>query len=243
VLLRDGKLGLLVEVSDYNGKDDDGTVTVAFMSAVGVTRADGGLPYGDGGGGGLPLRDGGDTWAPEARAFITDDRPAYVIKDAFVVGGVLVAPFRQQTPFNIGGSATDIVADEVVITARIVRDEAGVPYRLDQGRVAGRVPASTIWTYAAGRLSGGKSVCDDSSEAAVFRAFVTRDICEAFDLASGAGAVRPNEPCDAISFSAGFYAVRAARTSRPVKGPTPNPPPDCPSKNWPPVCPDGGAAN
>lgn len=238
-LLQQGKFGVLVELTSYNGKDDDAQVSVAFIQAVGVTLPDGGRPATDGSGGSKPLFDGTDEWWPDRKSFTTEDRAAYVVQDAYVVGGVLVARFTTRTPFSFGGSGVNLMADEIVLTARLVRDASGLPVRLDQGRLALRVPAESIWTYAAGRLSDGLSVCATDAKSLALRKAVIHDVCSGLDLASGAGAVTPDKACDAISFAAGFYAYRATRVRTGLVTPDAGAFEGCPpDAGWPPNCDD-----
>ncbi len=238
--LRRGQLGVLMEIANYNGLEDDGQVSLVLAQAVGVILPDGGFPSPTKGGPEPTFRPGEDTWVPEARSFPRgEDRPAALINDAYVTGDILVGRFATRTALSLGGAAGNLEADEIVITARIVRGADGLPERLDQGRIALRVPGRTLFDYAAGRLSEGISVCSDAGVADTLRSLIARDVCEALDLAEGAGAVTPGELCSAISFGAGFYAVRAKRSILALDaGLSPPTPPCPPGIPWPPRCAD-----
>lgn len=227
VAFRDGTTGILIEVTGYNGLDDDGDVKVASIFAVGVDD-------GSGKPGAKPKWDGTDTWIPEAASFVNDDLPTYVAASAFVADGLLVARFRG-TPLSLGGATTTrLRAEEIVFTARIVRaGTPAVPVRLDYGRIAARVSLDTAFTYLGGRLSNGVPLCEPPN-----RKPIVATVCATADLLKTPGVVDPTAPCDAFSYALGFYAEIARRSARPsaqvfdasLPGHCP------PDASWPPAC-------
>lgn len=217
VQIRAGQLGVLLELTNYNGAPNDQQVSVSLIQSVGVALPDGGLPEPDGGGATPTFDETKDLWVPRAESFF-DTTPRYAVTDAYVVSGLLVARFSSPNePITFGGSATNLFADEVVLTAKIVPDADGRPARLDLGRLALRVPSRSVFDYAAGRLVGGESVCDDTTTGAQLRALVGRLVCSGLDLPGGKSPPRTTKLCDAISYAAGFYATRARRSERTVK--------------------------
>lgn len=233
--LRSGRFGFLIELSSYNWSADDGNVSVALLSSVGVTLPDGGLPLGDGGTAIPPKLDGTDTFVPESSS-LSDGQTVFKAAKAYVTGDVLVARFGRGK-FGIGGATSSLEATEILLSARIIHDDLGKPIRLDRGRIGVRVPFDTLTTYVAGRLSNGANVCGTKTEDVILRERVKDPICNALDLSSLPGVGDPTSPCKATSFSTAFYAVASSRTKDPVSGPTPPPPPSCPPEiAWPPAC-------
>lgn len=234
--LRDGRVGLLLELSNYNFLPDDNAVSFAVLSSVGTALEDGGLPLGDGGiVGPAPKWDGSDIFVPE-RQSLFDSRPAFRAQRAYVTGGVLVARFARGK-FTFGGSASELEATEIVITARLVPDGKGRPTRLDRGRVALRVPSDTLASYVAGRLADGASVCKNGPVDKKLRETLTTIVCDSLDLSGVPGTGTPDDLCGAMSFAAGFYATSVLRTEATVEVPVVPPPAPCPAEiPWPPKC-------
>jgi len=222
---RDGTAGILIELSGYNGLDDDGDVRVAAIFAIGVDD-------GTGKPGGTPKWDGTDTWIPERNSFVNDDLPTYVADSAFVSGGLLVARFRK-TPIPLGGT-TRVSAEEIIFTARVVRDGSPpLPRRLDYGRIAARVAIDSAFAYLGGRLSNGVPFCEPPN-----RQPITLAVCGIADLSKTPGMVDPTKPCDAFSYASGFYAEIAQRSARrsdqTIDASLPS---HCPADaSWPPSC-------
>lgn len=227
--LRAGAGGVVFEVLAWNGTDDDASIRVAIVGCVGTATEDGGPP---GDAGGAPPRfEGDDTWVPDVASLNADRTLAIVTSNAYVTGGVLVARFPGPLPVQVGGPLTRLGVSEVVVSARVVRDASGAPWRLDLGRIAGRIEAAEVWKWVAGALaSGSLSVCNEAPKALEFRDGVVKDVCATFDLAKTADA-----PCDALSFGVGFYAVRARRgvvgAERTISAAV-----SCPDAGWPPTC-------
>ena len=224
--LRAGRGGILLDLSAYNGKDDDSAVGVALLFAAGVRDIDGGL-------GAVPRWDGTDVWVAEQRAFIDTEALRYVAREAYVAGGLLVARF-ENTPFNLGGSGSRLNAREFVVSARVIRKESGEAVRLDKGRIGVRIAIETILDYAGGRLLSGKSLCDPTGN----RANLLTTACGLADLSTNLTSPDANAPCDAISYALGFYGVAAMRAPRPAAfdydGGAPR---ACEFPPWPVACP------
>lgn len=229
--LAHGSGGILIDITNYNGLDDDADLNVAFIFGLGAID-DAGVV------GATPRWDGTDTWIAERGSFLSDDQPAYVAREAYVSGGVLVARF-QKTPFSYGGSSTRLEAEELVVTGRIVRPAPGAePTAFDQGRLEARISMDTTFGYAGGRLANGVALCTPDSGV---RQGLLVTICSAADLLRTPEAVDPNQPCDAISYAVGFYATRAQRAPRPSKETVDAAPPQgCPFSPWPPSCDEVG---
>lgn len=223
VILR-GEASLLLRVTNYNGEDDDSEVAAALIQGVGLARG-GKLVAPDSGV--RPAFDGTDEWVATSASFNELEKPALETQGAYVAGGVLVASFKK-AKVSFGGSGTDLEADELIVTARVVRDGAN-PVRLDRGRLAARIPVGTLWNYVRGRSIGGLTVCDSAS----FRDTAVSSVCQALDLSAS-----PGSSCDAISFAAGFYAGRAKLAPFKLKSPEAGLPGTCEGKplvaRWPP---------
>ena len=225
---RAGQGGALLELDAYNGLDDDSSVSVSLIYAVGLANDAGGL-------GGAPRWDGTDDWWADPASFNGNVAPLYSATVAYVSGGILVAHFRN-APISLGGSLTKLRADGVVITARIVRNERNQLRRFDQGRIGARIALDTVFRYLGGREATGKSLCDPSGG----RNLVLVACCSSADiLASGKN--DPDVPCDAISYGVGFYATIARREDRPYPvGFDAGTPRECPFPPWPVTCQDAG---
>lgn len=236
-----GDIGILLELTNYNGQDDDEKVSLSLIQSAGTTLPDGGFPKPDGGGGTPTFEESKDLWVPRAESFFDETAPRYSVTNAYVVGGVLVARFSApDEPLSFGGVATNLYADEVVMTATIVR-EGERPVRLDKGRIALRIPARSVFDYAVSRLIGGDSVCDDTQTGADLRKFFGRLVCGGLDLPAEPTVTVTEKLCDAVSYASGFYATRARRTPKTVKLPGDAGPvrTTCPANvTWPPRCED-----
>ena len=225
---RDGRANLMLRVSNYNGQEDDAEVSVGLVQVLGLAAggklapADAGLH---------PAFDGTDEWVADERSIPSEQQPVVRTDLAYVASGVLVARFKNAS-VSFGGSGSDLQADEVVVTGRVVRDAAGQVKRLDRGRIAARLPKETLWRYATGRSLSGDTVCSS----AVTRKFALDLVCGSLDLPSGASSFAPEAPCEAVSFAAGFYASRANLAADRAKGPDAAPPYTCDAGalSWPP---------
>lgn len=224
---REGRANLMLRVSNYNGQEDDAEVSVGLVQALGLASG-GKLASPDAGL--RPAFDGTDEWVADERSVPAEQQPVVRTDLAYVASGVLVARFKNAA-VSFGGSGTDLQADEVVVTGRLVRDAKGVA-RLDRGRIAARLPQETLWRYATGRSLSGDTVCSS----AVTRKFALDLVCGSLDLPSGPTAFAPDRPCEAVSFAAGFYASRANLAADRAKGPDAAPPYSCDGGafTWPP---------
>jgi hypothetical protein len=194
---------MLFELAAYNGKDDDQEVSLALFAAVGVrdpvTSALGKTP----------VWDGSDIWVGEKESFTDGEKPAFV-GAGYVAGGVLVARFAK-APVTFGNSTVRLSAEEFVVTGLLIRDERGLPMRIDKGRIGMRISLETALDYAGGRLADGKPLCDPTG----LRQQVITLACGAADLAADPRVNDPNVPCGALSYAMGFYASGAKRAERP----------------------------
>ncbi len=225
VLIRQGRATLLLRLSAYNGRDDDDEVRVGIIQGLGLA-ADGGIASPDSGI--TPKFDGTDEWVADEKSVPPEQPPRVMAQTAYVVDGLLVARFRGAT-VSFGGSGTDLTADELVLTGQLVKDGRGQVLRLDKGRLAARLPATTLWKYATGRSLSGNTVCNDPE----LRKKALDLVCNSLDLPSGDQVFAPDEPCDAVSYAAGFYATRANLARDPKPGPDASPPFSC--TGWPPT--------
>lgn len=205
--VRRGLLNLLVELTDYNGQEEDDQVTANFYLSSGmdgITAKPNGLKEVVA----LPLVWDGtqpDTaWVVDERSVRSEGRFVFPRQTAtgYVRQGLLAIPSTGSgvTPSLFGEPTT---FDDGIFLARIVRD--GGRYRLTHGRMGMRLP-SRVFLNSIGRFVSGATQLCDKPNAGPYA--ILRDVvCGYLDLPTGP--VNPNVDCDTLSFSLAFLATEA----------------------------------
>ncbi len=191
-----GNWGLLLQVSDYDGKADDDQVTVAIIGSPGFAIV-----------GGPPKWDGSDSWPVSSTSFGVDatkkpdlTKPLFVDKNAYVSNHQLVASMpetrvelaavnsRVKFQFTGGGALATIDTD------------AQGKFVLRKGLLTARAGAKEMFQAVASyRDSNGNGMCTDSP----FYTTIKSTLCDRLDILKTIGS-KPTSACDAISFAIGF---------------------------------------
>jgi hypothetical protein len=184
-LINDGRLGILLWVSKYNGRANDRSVTVGFVSSPGLFSTEGcsgprdidaGL---DPDGGPLPhppLWDGCDSWAaPQAEVIAGGGSVApRRVADGYVVDGVLVVPGGQTTaPLAVGAGIIEMSAPHLVGTLAPRPDNRG--YTL-KGTIAGRAPVVSALRSLVNIKLSGVPLCQVPGAYTQFRDSICRNL-------------------------------------------------------------------
>jgi hypothetical protein len=191
-----GEFGFIINLSSYNGLQDDPVVDVTFLAASRVVE----LP--DGGG---PSWGGSDPWNINDISFLDAGVPRAEDNAAYVAGGKLVARLSNAgLLFVMNGRPLRVDVTDAVLTARISIGDGGVPM-LDEGQFAGRIPQeSLIAAISTLPLLEEPMVC---SSPTAFES-VRTEVCKRADILRKSGGAKAAR-CDALSFVLAFDAVQA----------------------------------
>lgn len=219
--LDQGVFGVLATIRDYNGAQDDPHVRVDIVQSHGTVQGPPGNPKLKSDQGELVLdtpalqRDGTDEWSYDPQTGTADDAGLLTGEasddNAYVAAGVLVAHFPLlHLNFDLKISNDNPISlrvTDAVVTATLTRlDDAGAPYRLDNGKIAGRgkladlIAAFGAWHDPFG--AAGQGICPGSAAYAP----VQSAACARRDLRSTSAEDGKNLPCDSLSFGFGFTA-------------------------------------
>ncbi|HEX7602005.1 MAG TPA: hypothetical protein VF316_10385 [Polyangiaceae bacterium] len=204
-----GRFGAVVTIGDYDGTPNDSQVRVDVVRSYG-TKAPSSPTYYD------PLRrDGTDMWTIDpAAGSNVGDRVTGTAHDgqAYVVDGVVVAHFPVlPMVFQYWISTRNPISMrlvEVTVSAKLVASDAGGPYALTDGKVAGRwraadaVRSFSVWTDPFDVTNG---ICAGT---ATYDLIVSK-MCPLRDLRGAIAEDGKLLSCDAFSFGVGFTAVPA----------------------------------
>ena len=224
-----GIQGMLLYISDYNGLKDDKSVSVGFILSHGIRDSSGcGLtidasapPY-------PPGWCGNDKWSVDPDGVLGKVgmyAPTLAGKGYVSDWQLVVSDERGffQVPF---GNVSVAIYSPLVVATIVPLDSAGNPrgpttvpsgksdrnYRMENGVLSGRVPASSMVAVAGALVAPGANdggtqyLCQTS----VFGT-VKSSLCGAVDIASSKNAdFDPQAICDAISTSSTFRADPAA---------------------------------
>lgn len=191
-LAYNGKWSLLVQVSDYNGGDDDDQVEVALYTTPGTGVA--------------PIWDGTDIW-PVADSSLVDtvslNQPVNKDPGAYVVNRVLVAHLPSATVvFQGPGVRLQIDLSSVVLSATLEAKDTGA-VQLTSGTLAGSWTTPALFrSLSSLRVNNGMKLCVGDT----YYHPVKSALCDEIDLSSTGS---PGAECDALSFGAGFEASPA----------------------------------
>jgi hypothetical protein len=203
--LRAGKVSILLEIKDYNGKLNDSQIQV-------VVYTPGSLEH-------PPAFDGHDMWS------IANDpsQPRTIDSKAYVNGGTMVATLRDlKLRLRIGidsHALTDLEVNFVsaFFTAKIVKEEDDL-WHLRKGVIAGRWRTKDLFSQikyfpnrsgtadaGANSSAGTTKMCMNVQTYPAARI----GICNAADISSEEGT--PDPACDAISVGIGFEGIEAKK--------------------------------
>jgi len=228
VAAREGAGGVLVELGEYSGAENDPSVFVGIYDSPGLdpprdcdagVRGDAGV---NGEGKPRPAWGGCDEWRV-AEGSVLGSRPRTFTREAWVANGTLVARF---TTLSIRIGSSEVLLYDAIVTAAIKRPAPPALPRLEQGVLAGRVVGSDLLRVFGEQIVLGRPLCLDPVSSAVFRATA----CGMLDLGSSPDA---SAPCDSVSFTVEFSGGLAQRgivaPGAPAKTPCASaPPPSCP---------------
>ena len=188
-----GAWSVLVNVSGYNGGDDDDQVEVALYTTPGLGAT-------------APKWDGMDAW-PIAPISLVDgtsvDQPINKDATAYVTNRVLVAHLPGATLlFQSPGVHLQVDLLSVVFSATLTANDSGA-VRLTEGTLSARWEGPKLFQNLSGlRVNGNTALCVGDT----FYAIVKNALCGAVDLSS-TGML--DAACDSLSFSVGFEASPA----------------------------------
>ena len=202
--IAEGRLNLLLAVSDYNGGPDDTQVTVAAYGSNGLRDPDGGAYV-------PPRWNGADEWNVDPASWfastLTDAgwhyTPSFFTTSAYVTQNTLVARFDDGITFDFGFTST--LVRDAVLTATIAADPAG-GYDLS-GNFGGRIATADIFDLM-GRLTVGADAGRLCGANPLFQG-LSATVCQSADIMSSAAVDNTNAVCDALSIAVGFSAFPA----------------------------------
>lgn len=191
-----GDWSLLIQISNYNGLDNDPAVDVAMFASPGLPAA------------AKPAKwDGNDAWTVSATSVTNMDlsMPVYKAAGAYVANRVLVAAIPS-VAFTISGGTQQIT---VKLTAGVFTgtlQPVGLSWRIPDGIIAARWYEPDIFAALSSyRDSNSGPICTDT---AVAYATAKATICNNLDILKD-GAEAKSLPCDSLSMGLGFKAEPA----------------------------------
>jgi hypothetical protein len=194
------ELDFLIEITRYDGHDDDQDVGVAFYVSNGID----------------PTIDGGTAlgWALDprhvARAADGGAAPLYVARRAYVSGGRLVALFDHlAVPVAFGTGLGVVVTSEATIDAPLSRSGDG-GIAIGGGSLAARVTTGALLTTIGKTFDPLYNVLHCAPIEPNY--FILREhVCQFADLAHSSknDDSTPLSLCDALSYAARFDAIPA----------------------------------
>lgn len=211
---------LLLQVSGYNGTDDDPRINVSFTQSAGGTSSesaavgfndfdlvDGDAPAPS------PEWDGNDRWWARNDGFFSGEEDQPLIRDdnAYVSGGFLVMRLPERAEF--------LFFTGTEIGARVRLTDATVIVDLREGE-DGRAVVAGRWSIL-DLLDTGENIgiCMGSEE----RRIVDSQLLVIADVRSTAGSGGDGVECDAISIGVTFRAVAGSWVGLGPSVPLPNP--------------------
>jgi len=152
--IRIGRQTSLLEITGYNGSDNDPSVSVAMVaSGAMVPRPDGGAT--------APVFDGNDTWsirvteldqgeslidAGACPSLLGKCVPKSIDRNAYVRDGVLVAAVDGTLAWPIGNLAQQLDMKRGVLVAKLRKTPLG-KYVLEQGQINGRLKGEELLKF------------------------------------------------------------------------------------------------
>jgi hypothetical protein len=215
--LAQGRAGLVLRISGYNGLADDNRVSVEAFGKVWMKSA--------------PLHQGRDEWLP-----YTDSVAASRAKDwdlnAYVTGHVLVARFPSFSLSlrpGVGENDNPVVLEleQAVLSGTLEASPSG--FTLKGGNVAARWPTARFLGAFSSIVYPEEPVCGSS---AIYSLLKTK-VCGSADIMSDGALDGQGRDCDALSWAGGFETEPAllGEPETPQIVPVTGCPPD-----WQPSC-------
>jgi hypothetical protein len=200
--LLEGRAGVLVQVSDYNGLADDPLVNVEFFFSVGLEGGDGAAPI-------APKFDGTDVYTILPSCF-EGDQPRWRAS-GYVNRGRLITKLSDTVELATNFALP--IAESVVVADIVEKD--GKRW-LSKGTWGGRVNANQLLTGLANTTVASVALCNDPSTFAS----VKKVICDAADITT----VNPTPPgsrCDALTLAGALEGAPAERLGSLLDRPKP----------------------
>lgn len=222
--IRNGTLGLLIQVKGWNGTDSDDDVAVTLFNVAGLN--------GSTDGGAAPANDGGDIYVPREDDLLTSPvaKPVYTSIQAYVAKKQLVARFEQVRLRIVSPSfampteqkvvAVELVLVDAAIVGTLVLAKGGI--QMLDAQVVGRVRDNDMLQVIS-RLG----LCASASSYSGLKS----DLCGRIDLTDSKNTDGKRRPCTSGSIAIGlpFAPAQIATVTAPAPlGPyaCPDDPPD-----------------
>jgi len=207
--IAEGRRTVFIGVTDYNGLENDDEVKVGFAASERMAQAGCGNcllveagpgAFDDAGDPPRPQWDGLDAWYYTPSSVVVQGLPAAPLR-GYVSKGVLVV-IADRISLSILGADLDF--RDAVLTATIAKGSGNVPFILQNGLVAGRIPAAEV-VVSASTLKNTQSDCKN-----VALAFLKEEVCHDRDLPSRKADDGKGSTCESLSIAIGFnaYPVR-----------------------------------
>ena len=198
-----GDVGMVLQVSGYNGLADDSRVELSVYISDGIAP---GTSHP------APAHDGSDVWSVDDSSVLgglaakPPFKSLFVDSNAYVAGGALVGSL--DFPFALGGAqGLSLDLKGGLITGRLQKSGAG--YGLTEGRMAGRWSSRAVLTamqYIPDPIVANQWLCGSDLTYQALRG----EICKAADLTADLQNDNTSARCDALSIGIGFTSEAAA---------------------------------
>jgi hypothetical protein len=216
--IQNGFFTVLIELFGWNGLPDDRLVNVRMLMSQGFDETLSAKP--------MPTFDGSDVWTIDPGSIQNGETllnrdcrsgalcVARIIDlRAYVRDGVVVANLEdpeKRAPIVVRAATGRLVFDllQARLVAKIVKTDAGGPYRLE-GEITGRWPIESLLATLANiedPTAPGRALCENPVG---FYPAVKSIVCELADVASQPTFDRTGVPCGAISSAMSFIAIPA----------------------------------
>ena len=213
--IKNGTLGLLVEVTSWNGTDNDDQINVSMFNVAGANgSADGGAVLVNDGTDVYIARDTDVQTAPVPRNLFTSSK-AYVTKKQLVArfGQVRV---RLLDPTMVGIRAVDLPIVDAVLVGTVTLAQGGLA--MPDAQLVGRVRDSDMLS-----ILSQLGLCSDTAAYSTFKS----DVCGIIDLTDAVNTDGQKRPCTSGSIAIGL-AVAPAKRDTGTTAPAPIDPSLCP---------------
>lgn len=208
--IQEGKRGLLMFVSDWNGLPNDREVSVSALISEGITDPSGcGETTSSEAGKYHPGWCGADKWTyPPGLVVETDGQRVPIAQSAaYVSNGTLV--LKTDSPINIFFTRTTLEFRSPVVMGQLVSEDG--KWKIKNGLLAGRIPVEQLLVgvgqFSVGNPDGGPGrvgLCETD-----FFQPISQRICDAVDISRTSAFDFKSGACDAVSSAISFEAEQA----------------------------------